>query len=232
MSIVRTNLSDRMKAVFEAVMPCETAADIGCDHGFVSIALAQSGKAKRIIACDINKGPLKAAEANIAEAGCKDRIETRLGDGLHKLSPKDAVNAIIIAGMGGALMTGILSSSEQIVKNADQLILQPQSELFLVRKYVREIDFHIEKETFLKDGGKYYWVMDVRPGKTLYPEGELLEIYDRFSGYLIEHHDPLLREYLKNSINIYKGYLKGISDEKQGDIRQKILMLDTALKLI
>ena len=221
-----------MQAVFDMIRPCDTAADIGCDHGFVSIALARADVAKRVIACDVNKGPLKTAGENIARAGFSDRIETRLGDGLHKITPEDKVDSIVIGGMGGALMTRILSEGEEIVKNATQLVLQPQSELFLVRQYVRNIGFHIEKEVFLIDAGKYYWVMDVRPGKGEYPEGEVLEVYDEFSGYLIENRDPLLSEYIEKSINIYEGYLKDMPEGKQGAVRQKTKKLKLAKELM
>ena len=36
-------------------------ADVGTDHGYIPIALVQTGKVSRAIAMDINKGPLERA---------------------------------------------------------------------------------------------------------------------------------------------------------------------------
>lgn len=220
-------LSDRMQAVFDTVLPCKTAADIGCDHGFVSIALVKENVAERVIACDVNAGPLKAASQNIGMAGLSDKIETRLSDGLHKIETRDEVETVIIAGMGGKLMVRILSEGEEILKNVKQLVLQPQSELFLVRKYIRDIGFHIEKEKFLKDEGKYYWVMDIRKGIS---DKNISELDDLFSGYLIENKDSLLKEYVEGTIKLNEGYLKGISPEKQDELLKKNQQLRQVLE--
>lgn len=228
----KTNLSDRMQTVFDMVEPCTTALDVGCDHGFVSMALISQGVAKRVIACDINEGPLKGAGENIEKAGLSEYIETRLSDGLHKVNAEDKAEAIVIAGMGGALMVKILSEGPEIVKNAKQLILQPQSELFLVRQYVRKNGFHIEKEAFLLDAGKFYWVMDVRPGEEVEVEEDIREIYDLYSGYLIQKKDTLLKSYLESSIITNKGYLSKISEDKQSELKKKIEKLQLALNLM
>lgn len=225
----KTNLSERMQAVFDMVEPCDTAADIGCDHGFVSIALVKEGIAKKVLACDVNEGPIKAATQNVRQAGLSDSIETRLSDGLHKIKTDDCVDTLIIAGMGGRLMIKILSEGEEILKNVRQLVLQPQSELFLVRKYIRDIGFYIEKEKFLKDEGKFYWVMDIRKGET---QKEVSEIDDLFSGYLIAGRDPLLKEYLEGSISMNESYLANIAPEKQGELIRKTEQLKQALLLM
>ena len=124
-------LSLRMETVKNTVNPCNTACDVGCDHGFVSIALVQEGIAKHVIACDINKGPLQAAADNIAAVGLSEAIETRLSDGLHKVTPEDAPDTVIIAGMGGALTIKILSEAADVLKSVSQLVLQPSSLRFI-----------------------------------------------------------------------------------------------------
>lgn len=225
----KTILSDRMQAVFDMVLPCKTAADIGCDHGFVSIALVREGIAEKVIACDVNAGPLKAASQNISAAGLTDKIETRLSDGLHEINFNDEIETIVIAGMGGKLMVKILSEGEEILKNVKQLVLQPQSELFLVRKYIRDVGFHIEKEKFIKDEGKYYWIMDIRKGLT---DKNISELDDLFSGYLIEKKDSLLKEYVEGAIKLNEGYLKGISFEKQDELLKKNRQLRNVLDLL
>ena len=231
MAEYRPNLSLRLNTVIDTVVKCGTIADIGCDHGYVGMSLVREGIASSAICCDINKGPLTAAEDNIKAAGLEDRIETRLSNGLHNIKPEDKIESIVIAGMGGSLMAEILEEGRKIVEGLSQLVLQPQSELFLVRSKVRELSMHIESEKFIKDMGKYYWIMDVRRGKSE-SMGSMQDFYDKYSKYLIDNKDNLYREYIKESVEINKGYLEGIEASKQGPLLTKIEELERVLELI
>ena len=57
-------------------------ADVGTDHGYLPIYMAQHGYSGKIIASDINEGPLSTAVASARQAGVEDRICFRLCDGL------------------------------------------------------------------------------------------------------------------------------------------------------
>ena len=78
-------LSDRMMAIVRMVSSGQCAikdknrivADIGCDHGFVSIYMVQNGLADKMIAMDVAEGPLSTAKANVLEAGVSEKIELR-----------------------------------------------------------------------------------------------------------------------------------------------------------
>ena len=76
-------LSARLGALFDMVPPCAFAVDVGCDHGYIPIALVESGKCPRALACDINAGPLAKAEENIHAAGLSEQIGTCLSNGLR-----------------------------------------------------------------------------------------------------------------------------------------------------
>ena len=79
-------LDARLTAAAELVLPGKPVADIGCDHGKLTAVLAASGKYPRVIGADLRPGPLAKAEQTLEHAGCKDRVELRLGDGLSVLS--------------------------------------------------------------------------------------------------------------------------------------------------
>ncbi len=225
--------SKRLSSIVDITEPAGVIADVGCDHGFVSIELVNRNKAKHVIACDINKGPLEAAVRNISEAGLSGSIETRLSDGLHKIKPDDKIETVIIAGMGGRLVTKILSEGKDLLENVSQLVLEPQSELFAVRQFIRENRFCIVKEEFVFDAGKYYWIIDARRGESPEPaEDEIQRIYDNYSEYLIKKKDPLLLEYLEKGIRINEEYLKGIAPEKQGSLLEKIGELKKTIELM
>jgi tRNA (adenine22-N1)-methyltransferase len=58
-------LSKRLSAVAELVTPGSRLADVGCDHGYISIALVKAGIIPSAIAMDVNEGPLMRARQNI-----------------------------------------------------------------------------------------------------------------------------------------------------------------------
>jgi len=151
-----------MTAVASMVTQGNRLADIGTDHGYVPIALVQGKKIPKAIAMDINKGPLQRASEHIVECALEDYIETRLSDGVEKLKVGEA-DTILIAGMGGELVIHILSEGREICRNAKELVLQPQSELEKVRKFLREEKYKIVDEDMVIEDGKYYPMMKVVP---------------------------------------------------------------------
>ena len=61
-------LTPRLKAAADMVGKTQCVADIGTDHGYIPVYLALSGNAGRIIASDINPGPLETARRNAARS--------------------------------------------------------------------------------------------------------------------------------------------------------------------
>ena len=98
-------LSKRLKAVAGLVTEGASVADIGTDHGYVPIWLIQSGKASRVIAMDVNEGPLERARGHIRSKRLENVIFTRKSDGLQALHTGEA-DTMIAAGMGGGLVHG------------------------------------------------------------------------------------------------------------------------------
>ena len=154
-------LSKRMQSVADMIQPCDEVGDIGCDHAFVSIYLVEQHRAKRVIASDVRRGPIAIAKRNIEAMNLSDQIEIRMGDGLDTIVPGE-VNAVVLAGMGGMLMIDILERGEEVVTRCDQLVLQPQSDIEKVRRYLAEKGYHLADEQMLIDAGKYYNLLDVR----------------------------------------------------------------------
>jgi tRNA (adenine22-N1)-methyltransferase len=203
-------LSKRLQAVADSVTRDNRVADVGCDHAYISIYLIQQHIAPHVIAMDINKGPLERGRKNIERLGLSSHIETRLSDGLHELNPGEA-DTILIAGMGGALTVRILEEGLTTVKKCKELVLGPQSELFLVRKFLERIDFTIIAEQMLIDDGKYYTIMKAIPkgtGSVANEKTTLLsedvvstnysnqELFYRYGKLLLRQRDPIAQEFL------------------------------------
>lgn len=163
-------LSKRMQSVADMIQPCDAVGDIGCDHAFVSIYLVEQHRAKRVIASDVRRGPIAIAKRNIEAMNLSDQIEIRMGDGLDTIVPGE-VNAVVLAGMGGMLMIDILERGEEVVTRCDQLVLQPQSDIEKVRRYLAEKGYRLADEQMLIDAGKYYNLLDARIRETLQVDG-------------------------------------------------------------
>ena len=138
---ISMQLSDRLKKVSSLVALGSRVADIGCDHAYLSIYLVEKGVSPYVIAMDINQGPVERARKNIEDYGYKSKIEVRKSDGLKELKSGE-VDCLLMAGMGGSLMLDILSESKDyVVKEIDSIILQPQSEIELVRRKLKDFGF-------------------------------------------------------------------------------------------
>ncbi len=154
-------MSERLRMLAGMVTPGNRVADIGCDHGFLSIYLVREGLCPGAVGMDLREGPLAAARAHVEEYGLGDYIELRLSDGLAEYVPGEA-DTMICAGMGGRLMEGILTRGMEKAREMKELILQPQSELPSFRRFLRNAGFEIVREEALREGGKYYFAMKAR----------------------------------------------------------------------
>ena len=153
-------LSNRLQVIFDQVPVGAKVADVGTDHAYLPIALAKAGKAESIIACDIKEKPLQKARENIEKFGVST-VETRLGDGISPIKEGEA-DTVIIAGMGGDVITHILSNCPWIKNPGVFLMLQPMTGAEVLRGFLNSNLFSIEKEIPLLDAGKVYSVMLVR----------------------------------------------------------------------
>lgn len=151
-------IDSRMQAVMNFVREGSRVADIGADHSYLSIELAKSGRASKIIATEKNLHPCEAALKNITAAGFGAVIDVRLGDGLQVLTAGE-VDTICIAGMGGALIQKILDDSPEVVQSARQLILQPMNGAKKIRTWLAENDWTIDDEDLAESAGIIYEII-------------------------------------------------------------------------
>ena len=195
-------------------------ADIGCDHGFVSIYLYEHKIAPKVYAMDLREGPLERAREHIAARGFSDYIETRLSDGLEALRAGEA-DTLICAGMGGRLMAEILTRGQEKAKLMKELILQPQSELRYFRAFLRENGYAVVAENMVKEDGKFYVVMKAvyRGKEAPVPEGISDETWQRaadsFGACLLAERHPILKEYLEMLQDRNEKILAGLDNGKR-----------------
>lgn len=157
---MKTSLDARLLAAANFVRDGAYLADIGTDHAYLPIYLAQNGKISRAVASDIRKGPLARAERNIRAAGLSDKIETVLTDGLSGLE-RYPITDIVIAGMGGLMIASILDAADFIRTAKLRLILQPMQHIPELRRYL-SAGWLVEKEAITEESGKLYQILCAR----------------------------------------------------------------------
>lgn len=169
---MHNKLSPRLQVCAGFVHPGDRVADVGCDHGYLSIYLIQSGIASSVIASDVVEGPLHSAMRNAERFGVAHKIRFYLCDGVTGIA-RD-FDTLICAGMGADTMISILSAAPWLRGGSYRLILQCQSKTPALRRYLTQNGWHIAAESVVRDGRFLYTVMEVVfcAGKALTPGEE------------------------------------------------------------
>ena len=204
-------ISKRLLCCALMVQSGSRVADIGTDHGYLGIYLLQSGAARHVIACDLRKDPLENARRNAKLFGVDGEMEFRLSDGLEKILP-DEVDTVVMAGMGGDLIQKILSQCPWRKREGLQFILQPQSAGNVLRRWLCEDGFEIQREEPVQDGHFLYTVMELRQGEP----SPLTPGTEYASPALLASKSPLVGTYLARVENALQETVRGLTNaEKQ-----------------
>ena len=209
-------LSKRLQAVADLITPQMTVADIGTDHGYLPIWLLNSGKCDSAIAMDVKKGPLQHAEENRGKLLERGELKLRQSDGLKALAPGE-VQCAVLAGMGGGLVKHILESGRVICEQAHGLVLQPQSELPKVRRFLMENGYVTEREEMVMEDGKYYPMMRVHFDASAVSHADSFteeqELEFRYGKQLLTEKHPVLLAYLRWEAQIQQDILTQLSGQ-------------------
>lgn len=110
-------------------------ADVGCDHGLLSIALAATGSFRQVIGSDVSHRALTDGALSFQQKvndvlnreGIQQKlsVDFRVGDGLNCLNEGEVNGGICIAGMGVDTMLSILNFSTLDMLRCPILYLQP-----------------------------------------------------------------------------------------------------------
>ena len=129
-------LDARLTAAAQLVRPGQPVADIGCDHGKLTAVLAASGKYPKVIGADLRPGPLAKARQTLENAGCLDRAELRLGDGLSVLSAGE-VGSIVLAGVSAQTTWEIIEKAPWVsAVGGPRLVMVPATRHSELRRWL------------------------------------------------------------------------------------------------
>ncbi len=208
---IESYLTPRLRMIADLVPEVHTVCDIGTDHGYVAIYLAQKGICKRVIASDIRKGPLAQAEKNIALFKAEN-VETRLSNGFENIAEGEA-DCAIIAGMGGETICRILSEE----KGCSHFVLQMQTAHKPLREFCSQNGFVIEKEAIVREVNKMYVAMLCTRGENY----TLSETQKEIGPYLIKNRPPLFYDYVRYRLYEVNAILNKMGTQVNADEKKE-----------
>ena len=195
-------LQPRLQLLSELIPAGAKLADVGTDHGYLPVALLQRGRIRSAIAADIGEEPLQHARRTAEEYEISG-IDFRLCDGLTGIAPEEA-DTIVIAGMGGETILSILTAAPWTRTNT-LLLLQPMTKIELLRRWLGENGYIIERERLVWDKGILYPVFLVRGGET-----KPLSPVEQYAGIALDD-DPLYGDYLDNQMARLQKAIDGLN---------------------
>lgn len=193
MDMEKIELSKRLKKVAEFVKADEMILDIGSDHAYLPIYLVQQQKIPAAIAGEVVPGPFDKAKKEITHYGLDNQIEARLGSGFDVIDSSEKMGTVFICGMGGLLISEILTAGlkQQKISPKTRLVLQPNNKEDELRRMLMAADFEIKEEAIVKEKGKFYEIIvaEASTAEVSYTEPELT-----FGPILIKEQTPVFKE--------------------------------------
>ena len=128
-------LSKRLSKVLDYIDKDDLVADIGADHGYLSLEMLNIGV--QFVQVVENKiEPLKRAQLTLKN---HENVKYSLSDGISDLD--ELINTVTICGMGGLNIVEILSNDLPTAKRLKKIILQANSKLFELREFLNNNSF-------------------------------------------------------------------------------------------
>lgn len=210
-------------------------ADIGTDHAYLPAYLILNNKCRRAIASDIRPGPLKRAKATAEKYGLTDKISLRLGAGLDTIEPSEKPDTIVIAGMGGLVISEILENALSTVKSAKKLILQPMTMAPELREFLYKSALGDITEHLAFEGDKIYVIISVDINKNA--AAHTLTRAEAYIGKsLLDTRPDGFDRYAEHMVNKLKNKIRGLkcgeTDEAAERLKEANELLQDVYNLI
>ena len=213
-------LSKRLKAVADYVDKGARLADIGSDHAYLPTYLVQKNEVEFAVAGEVVKGPFEIAKNHVAQANLKENIQVRLANGLAAIENVDKIDTIVIAGMGGILISEILEAGKGKLSSVKRLILQANNHEDTLRQWLTEHQFVIKAEQILLEAGKFYEIIVAEPTTN---ENPVLSANDLLFGpFLSKEKSVIFQQKWQKELNTLNKIIDRLPDE-QTEKREEVL---------
>ena len=213
---------DRITQLCSYLQPCNSFADVACDHGYCAQYMLKNGLCAEAVISDISAKSLKKAENLLSGYIQEGKCRSVCCDGLQ-LIPKET-EQVLIAGIGGEEIIKILKAS-YIPKN---FVFQPMKNAPALRNYLLESGCKINKDDLFTDGKNYYFVIcgSNSGGNEKYTEAQL-----QYGKNSIKN--PFLKTYLNEELSKKQSYLNGkMTEESRTTVLKSIENIKSVLNEI
>ncbi|GGF07773.1 tRNA (adenine(22)-N(1))-methyltransferase [Halobacillus andaensis] len=156
-------LSKRLETVADFLQKPIRFADIGSDHAYLPCFVCQNDPEAFAIAGELNKGPYLSALEEVKKRQLNHQIEVIQGNGLEVIDNR--INQIVIAGMGGPLITEILDEGKDKLTHVSKIITQPNIDARSIRKWLIDHEYNLVNEVILEEGGHVYEILVAEKGE-------------------------------------------------------------------
>lgn len=201
-------ISKRLELLSNETIGHLSIVDVGCDHGLFSIYSILHNGIKHAYLLDINEEPLESAKQNCVKYKVTNKVTYLLSDGLIEF--KGSIDCLVISGIGGYLMTKILSDSLDKVKTSKKIILQPNSDFEVLRKFLFDNGFEITFENMILDNNKYCYYLTAELNECKYVEDDIV-----FGPILRNNITTNYYNYWCKKYNVLINEFKNVKDQKQ-----------------
>lgn len=220
------NLSKRLQAVAEEIIPQSVLADIGSDHAYLPCYSVLHNRVVSAIAGEVVEGPYQSAKTTVEQLHLQDKISVRKGDGLSVLVAGEA-DVITICGMGGALIRDILERGKDKLSGVQRLVLQPNIGAHNIRQWFIENGWELKRERILKEDRKIYEILCAEKGNAMQPYQERETEGILMGPFLLQEKSDVFVEKwqheLKNFKTIYEQLNKAAKTEETKKKRQELV---------
>ena len=165
--------------------------DIGSDHGYLPLLLLKGEFSSKLYASENKLGPFN----NLTNSLKGTDITCLFGDGLEVY--QENIKQVVIAGMGGRLISKILDEGKIHLASIERLILEPQTDEGEMRRCLNDLKWKQIYGVYIKEKGHIYPIEIYVKGEEKLSEDEI-----EFGKYQLNNKDLLLKEKLNKKIEI------------------------------
>ncbi len=182
-------LSARLLQIAMMVDRNRIVFDVGSDHALLPCFLVENGICPKVYAGEIAEGPFQKVKETVVKKELEGLVIPVFSDGLSKAA--DDVDIVVIAGMGYHTIRHILDQCD--VSRYQYFLVQANSNVELLRRYLSEHLYTIEDEKVVYDGFYYQIIRFSADLHEPYTEKEI-----KYGPILLERKDEVFLAYLED----------------------------------
>lgn len=209
-------LTDRLQEIARRIPDDTIVADVGTDHGFLALAIAD--RVKCVYATDISNASLNKLRAALIEDP-NENIVPVVTDGLRGLDEK-ILDVVVIAGMGAVTIEKILSHAT--LPNIKKLLLCPHVGAEKLRPALAQMGYRIVDETMIEEEGKFYPILELVRGTERYTKREAL-----YGKLLPKQKGEVFLRFLAHEKKILESVLDAnLPDKRRKEILERVHLIE------